>query len=457
MRSKTGYAESLEWGRGSFVETMEVQHHPGAHPVAYVSVGYREGDPRAELLRDTLSQAGFSAYADLHQDTPVIRVSGFEQTEELTKAFSRQGLTKGQPQRQEAALPTHDKGRAGHLTAAGFYLLGDTLGIFSGMSEANFKAGKTNDPAEKKEIWRQNSAQQGMGLSFGGGDVTFLANALAKQEEVEQAEQVLRDLKKYLVKNDIAIPKGSALTSENLTKKGGLLHGVSRFMREHFIAIKCLAEVLGGAFYFKAGTEQANARYKMVAGATIMAGWFSALVVKEKAIEPGSLEKAGLLDKLGAHMQERPLRFAGYAGMIHNAITACGSFLKMSKQEEKGNWSPMADLAMVASMLTANIAYSRSPKNLYPVEPESRFMQEVSFQAADLLARLPEEMQEQASAKVSAFLADKLGDRALAPGIEAHLRERTEAMLESPWPPASEGSWQDRTHARTTQYTETLR
>ncbi|HEU5047582.1 MAG TPA: GNAT family N-acetyltransferase [Rickettsiales bacterium] len=271
------------------------------------------------------------------------------------------------------------------LRASGiFYLLADVISMTSGFR-------------------RHDKAQIGTGLAFGTGDALLIA--FGGKNERRQLDAYIKELKAHLETKGIAIPRESTMGVEDMAKPEGLLENIYDFLQNHFNAVKITLEVIGGISAFKAGLNQKNPR-KQAAAAVLIAGWTAAELVREKEIDHEEYRQAGPLKKFFMHIQEKPLRLAGWSGNIANVLGLVGTFEERSKYRkglEGGTPHYRWDLVSKAVTFIANSLYSISTKPDVTTENDALANEIYSF-ATHIVRQQPETIRKGVIEQVAEFI-----------------------------------------------------
>lgn len=420
--SKIAPIKTLEWENACLISKVELREQGKGHTVAYVHAAERAESDHEQLfaLREEFKRKGWATSSDNHHGRAVLRVTGIENEKQLTDLLQSNHAVEGPARQSQADVAGQDsKGiadfiKSNSLRASGlFYMLGDVLFIKSGLvRDKNKKLG-----------------QMGMGISFAVGDAALMA--FGGRDDRRQFKSLLTKLKKHLDTQGVEIPQGMALTSETLSKPGGLLETTYDFLHEHINPIKIAAEIVGGGFCLKAGLDQKN-KFKVASGVVIMTGWIASLLLHEKKRDPEEWKEAGTLEKAKMYLQEKPLRLAGWAGLAHNAIYTAGAFSERSKTlgtTDHYKW----DMAATATMLVANSLYSICSKTTGGNIKTDALVNDVYGIAAQILNRQPEAIREKAIESTVAFLGSRPEIKDTKEEISQRLRQEIETQSQNPW------------------------
>ena len=406
---------AYHWADSELLQSVEVYARGRQKIVAYLEA--KDGADPAKLgaLRERFAKKGWTVSADIRGGKPILRLTGPENDQALL-GFLKQGqYVAGEPQMKLLTAETHgllDAAKANSLHASSlFYLLGDALFVISGVA-------RKNEPA-----------QIATGASFAVGDV-MLAAFGGKKEDL-QLQNLVEKLSDHLAQKGIQIPEGSAIKTETMAKPGGFLEHTYDYIHEHVNVVKILAEVLGGAAYYKAGVNQQNPR-KQAAGAVIVTGWAAALAVHEKKADPETLAHGNFFQKIAAKIQQNPLSLAGGAGLIHNALSTIGVFEERAKYQG-GSRNYRWDMAGICAMLLGNSLYAISSKATDGRSGGNSMVADVYGLAAEILASQSPAVCEAAIETTADFLAQRIeikdSREAIIQKLQEHLTERTK----NPW------------------------
>ncbi|HEU5047042.1 MAG TPA: hypothetical protein VFT64_04280 [Rickettsiales bacterium] len=405
-------------------------------------IAYLHASPNAahlHELQEIFQGKGWTGSPDIHNGRPVLRLAGLQNSDDLINFLQQAGYAQGQAAISEPTPPEEGekslssvKRNSLHASSA-LYLLGDVLAVISG-------------------IKRNDKEQIGIGVSFAAGDAGFMA--FGGHNEHRTFNATLKSLRKHLEKNNIAIPQDSAIDAELLTTRGGFLEQVHDYVSEHINPFKLLAEVVGGVFTFRAGLNQHNPG-KTAAGAVLVAGWLSALLIKEKKIDPEAYSHAGAAQKLAMKVQAQPLLLAGGSGLTNNAFNYYGAWderRRLKAGDPTATPHYVWDLAMQTAMVGANVLFSISKKNGKAVSHEDPLIDDVYGLAAKTFSSLPENVRERALEHTAEFLAERHSIPENKTQAVEKLRKHMELMAHNPWQspaPAQivAGSHQDKLNA----------
>lgn len=416
--SKVSHILRYDWQEtASAITRADFHLQPKIQPVAYLQA--RDENTDLSALKAACEAKGWNATPEVTQKGHQLRVLGFNAPEEMIDVLNGQGISAENAQINTIPLKDGPKKSFFSSTIGAssiFYLIGDVLATISGRKRGN--------------DW----AQMATGIAFMAGDLGFVA--FSGKEKIDPVVPVISALKEHLQEKGVVIPEGTGITAERLAAKGGLLETTHDFMTKNINSIKVLAEVLGGAFYYKAGVKQENAR-KKAAGAVIVGGWAAALLLQEKKTDPATLKDAGPLVKLAAKIQDKPLSLAGTAGLVHNGLSLWGAIEERNKEMAKKSNGQTAtdhykyDMGMIASMVIANGLFAMSKKGHGAgAEISETQLQDVIALSTEIIQALPERQRDSALLESAKIISLQDSISLSQEEILTRLREHTTAVKE---------------------------
>lgn len=419
--SKIAPIKTLEWNSESLISKVELREQGKGHMVAYLHAADHGKDdlPKLFALREEFKRKGWSTSSDNHRGKAVLRITGIENEQQLTELLQTTKAVQGSARISQQEVAGQDskgvvdfvKSNSTRLSGA-FYLLGDALMITRGLvvkPKANF-------------------GQTMTGISFAAGDLAFLG--FGGRDDKRQFKSLLTKLKTHLDKEGVEIPQGTALSAETLAKPGGMLEKTYDFLHEHINPIKISAEILGGYMYQKGGQDPKDPNPdKVTAGRVIMAGWLAALLLPEKKKDPEEWKEANPLQKAVMFLQEKPLRLAGAAGLIHNGFTIKGALRDRREGKAHYQW----DLAAVSSMLVANSLYTICSKSTGGNIKADALVNDVYGIAAQIVNRQPDKLKDAVINSTVEFLGARPEIKDTKQQINKRLRDEIEMQAQNPW------------------------
>jgi hypothetical protein len=356
---KDSLIRQAEFHKGRTQREAVLQASEGAEP------------ERLRNLALALKSEGLTVIPDTQGECAVLRVEGVGGEDALLLALARadavRGEAKAEMTEEEAKKPdtlvTQIKNNA--VTAAGYtYLLGDALMILAGLVR---QKGITDAGGAAETLTGMMWAAPNLGLALFG-----------KRDPEMETALLFRRVKEYLDAQGIEIPHEDALTMEHLARKEGPLSRIVEFLHEYPIEINNSVEALGGVSLMHAGYKQCigwkeenRNYYKMAAGAAVVTGMGSSVLLKEK--KPGENAEAGgrgarddrnIFRRTLDWFTEKPLRLAGWLPFLNNVFTLIGAnlwerprvknFLDVEYSEKKKEFSKIRDEA-VAKLAKAEI------------------------------------------------------------------------------------------------------
>lgn len=330
------------WGAGSPIEKVETG--PGKAKDAVIFAA--EGSARGELaaVPDMLRSLGMTVVPDIVDDKFALRVSGFAADEEVAAALEKNGFVPPAARNEQASeKPKKERVnpiamlREKSLVASGWvYFLGDAILASSGLIRKDY-----NEVAQA---------------------AAFTSSSLVLMRYGEpKADRAFGDLYNKMLlqfnKEGVEVPDLKHTTVKDLTKPGGLVAKVEDFLYRHPAEVNNAINAYAGFEGMRAGMNQKN-HMKVTAGALILIGMATAVLVPEKSKKkaPQTLDEMGnalpegappqavwqkpevkedkgplgvLLSpakKFADWVQEKPLRFGGYAAIANNAFSAVGAW-----------------------------------------------------------------------------------------------------------------------------------
>lgn len=419
--SKIAPIKTLEWNSESLISKVELREQGKGHMVAYVhAADHGAGDlPKLFALREEFKRKGWSTSSDNHRGKAVLRITGIENEQQLTDLLKNANATQGSARVSQQEVAGQDskgvvdfvKSNSTRLSGI-FYLIGDALMITRGLVVKP----------------KANIDQTMTGVAFAAGDLAFLG--FGGKDDKRQFKSLLTKLRKHLDKEGVDIPQGSALTAETIAKPGGMLEKTYDFLHEHINPIKIMAEVYGGYRYQKGGQNPADYnKDKITAGRVIIAGWLAALLLPEKKIDPEEWKEANPLQKAVMFLQEKPLRLAGAAGLIHNGFTIKGALEHRKEGKPHYQW----DLAAVSSMLVANSLYTICSKSTGGNIKADALVNDVYGIAAQIVNRQPDAVKDSVINSTVEFLGARPEIKDTKQQIAKRLRDEIEMQAQNPW------------------------
>ncbi|MEI7669092.1 MAG: hypothetical protein WCJ33_03320 [Pseudomonadota bacterium] len=411
--SENNKSTIYNWNLASAIKSVETKAG-----IAYINAA-DQVDNLQQVIR-SFRQQGWIVAPATRNGKPVLRLSGFDKSQEILDIIQDNNYVEGSPNIQiiekEEKKSSFEELKSSSLRASGiFYELGNILYMAEG-------------------FFRKDWAGVGVGAAFATGDSLLVAFGGNDQEKA--IKSLLKNLKKHLNDNGIEIPEGSALNAETLAKPNGFLEQIYDFIHEHVNSFKNLAEVAGGIFMIFSGMKSEN-KAKSAAGAVIITGFLAAELIQEKKIDAKEYEKLNPVEKVWSKIQSNPLALAGAAGLINNAFNVVGyanerkKVMQQPEGERKNHYK--IGSAAVASMLVANTLYSVSKKTRG--NEDSDIINDVYAMAAQAIAEMPEKIREKAIEETSMFLAERNDIKDTKPQIKERIQQAINALAINPWFP----------------------
>lgn len=406
------------WGADSLITRIDIRTQKNG-AIAYIYADSPSGESaKLQAVRAAIRAQGWSMLADHRNGGFSLRVSGMENSTALLDVLTRAGFLNGAPQIERHDLKGATPDNFGQflkrhsLRASGLvYMLGNAMYYMSGV------AAKSRD-------------DKNMALSFAAGDA--LLGIFGGHDDARQFTSLLGKLKAHMAGEGMLIPEHSALEVETSTAGQGLAKRTANFLHTHINTLKISAEVLGGYFALRSGLKKdaatgKNNPLKIAGGVVVMLGWTAALLIKEKKPDEEKLETAGVLARTAAHIQEKPLRLAGWAGLTFNALNFGSTWHK--RTTPTGKWN----MGAVGAMVSANGLYSISNKTTGGDIKTQEIISDVYNIAAQILNAQPENRREAAIASTAQFLGERPEIKDTHREIITRLKAEMTSQRQNPW------------------------
>ena len=409
---------TYRWPEGSTITRIDVRTQSNGRAVAYLYADEGEAAHQQRFdIRSAIRLKGWGTLSDYRNGQFGLRVSGLKDGKELVDMLKQQGFVAAPVSIDAQTADNHQSKNIGGFIkdnslrlSAAIYTVGNAFYYASGVA------------AKNKERRR-------MALSFGAGDAAL--GLFGGSNDSQQFKSLLTGLKSHMEDHGIEIPKNASIHVETSHQDQGLLGTASELLHRHINSIKILAEVLGGFFILRSGLKGDGVKknsLEITSGIVVMTGWAGALLVKEKKPDPEKLQQAGAVEKLGAYIQEKPLRLAGYAGLTFNALNAKNSW--NNRHDNGGKFG----LAAVGSMVSANTLYSISNKSPGGDIRTDAMISDVYSVAAQILNKQPEGTVRDAAIESTAkFLGERTEIKDNHQQIIARLKEEMTIQRKNPW------------------------
>lgn len=471
------------WGDNSSIQKMQIQPYgKGEEAILYAASGAQKGD--LSQVPDMLRSFGMTVVPETKDGAHTLRVRGFENKQEITKALEQNGFVT-ETSRQEQDSPKKAKLKINpvklikekSLVASGYvYLIGDAALVASGIKRG-----------DKNELMT--------GLAFSSSSVVLARYGEKKADKA--FDEIYDKMLLQFAKEGVEVPDAKHIKTEDLGKPNGLIARVEDFLYNHPAEVNTAINAFAGFQLFKSGvnlskTDKSAGIAKSIAGTLVATGMLTALLVPEKTKEkaPASLdevsqglsddskagdvwmkpeveEKKGVLgtmlsplQSVAGWVQEKPLRVAGYMAMANNAFQGGSAVLERKNSKErigklgeqigagdsspqlndamqseyknKNNW--MFNMTAATSYVVANGLLSISSKDADASmgNGEDPFAQLYSASAA-ILANQPQEVQDAMVNKMAFHLAEFQEITRPAEEIAGLMHQKLAEVKDSPW------------------------
>jgi hypothetical protein len=259
----------------SVIKDIEVFNH-GEKTSSIEAIIHIPDAVSTEQLQKILRNRGYDAMLGVDEDkTPVMRVYGFENANNLLVNMAKDGAVKGDYSSQETDRDNQKfvdesaKDRALKTLAGSCYIGGNTFSMLSGAVNAIGGNGYSG-------IYE--------GLAWMPTSVGLVVDGL--QDADKKMSFLYSDFDHFLKKNDIKVPSNIQSILNEHKSEDGLWNSFERFATSNSSTAFACAEALGGIFGAKAGWEQNKNMYKVTASLTMVGGMIvSALLPSEANVD----------------------------------------------------------------------------------------------------------------------------------------------------------------------------
>lgn len=403
----------------ALVDHIWIVRPKNGRAVAYIHAsGEAEFAPQRQAMYDALHRKGWGTLSDQHNGKFVLRVAGINDGDELLSLLDESGYLRGTPRtdvRNAEGAKSKTAGeaiRSNSLRLSALtYMIGNAFYWLSG---------HTAQPV--------NADRRNMAIAFGIGDGALAL--FGGRDDAHQYKSLLNKLKQHMDQSGIEIPDTSSIHVETAQHNDGFYAWAYDKLHTNINSIKMMAEVTGGFLAFKSGLRGKGGKsnlLEMAGGTIVMAGWGGALLTREKKPDEEKLRHAGSVERLITHIQELPLRLAGYAGLAFNILSFI-NFYKIRHVME-GKYG----LAAVGSMVASNSLYSISHKAPGGDIKVQDIANDVYSIAAQILNSQPENMREAAILSTAQFLGERTEIKDKYSEILLRLRQAIALQQQNPW------------------------
>ena len=220
-----------QWNHSeSLIKQIEYRIH-GKDAEAFIASPDNAPPESMANIPSRLQEEGFTVSPQQLDGKQVLRVTGFRYPSELNSKLEAAGVISGEHTQTETAWEKSqpkksfvEKVKDNSLQLSGIaYTIGNLAVTGSG-------------------IIRKDYAEVGTGTVWLAADA--LLAACGKDDKDDQANKLFGKLREYLHKEGVEIPRGTALTPDELAKPGGVIEKTGEFLKEHRVDIKNAAEIL---------------------------------------------------------------------------------------------------------------------------------------------------------------------------------------------------------------------
>ena len=412
----------------ALIDFVECVHQKNGHVVAYLHAKEDASQqPRRQELRNALRLKGWGTLSDFREGRHVLRVSGVESDASLLATLRYYGVTQGDPAVKTQASEHEDPHgvldavRTGSLRFVGMlYSLGNAIYLAAGLHRSKL-AGKID------------YGQIGTGLAFGSGDL--LIATIGGRDDGRQLTNLLTQLKRHYDKTGVDVPVAAAIHTETSDKGKSLGTKLYDFAYRHLNQIKCLAEVVGGIFYYRAGVQQ-NSVWKRRTAMIFGPGFLASALIPEKKLDEEKYAAAGPLGRLWMRIQANPLSIGGLSGYSNTVFTSISAYQERKAQlalGPAGNKAYRWDFAAPVVMGVANGMYAVTQKTTGGDIRTDAMIQDVYSVASQILNKLPTDKRKAGIESTIQFLAERPEIKGSRDDIRLKLHETMERQRQNPW------------------------
>lgn len=461
------------WGQDSAIARIDVRKLESGNLEAYI---HAPGTARAGELADIpqhLASKGYSAVPDNINGQDMLRVSGFRKAEDLIGALGEGSYVGGQSQEQVVGEKEHkpfvDQVRKQTVKLSGvFGIIGHAALGTVGVLEGDMKRVATS------AFYTTSTLIPTMyGAGKDGG-----------------TSKVIGDMKDYLRKQGVEIPKGDNLTPEELAKKGGVIDTLHGYIKKHPIEISNAIGLMGNVMLTYSGLKggQKVEPMRTAAGLASMLGALTTILVQEKSKDsvgqydwPGIEDAPGIaapdmtpeqvaqhqenrsvFGKVADFVQERPMRTAGLlnvggnlamladARKMHknagNSMKDLDARIAAATGDEKDALMAGYDKQKLKAAATGPLAYTTaatyliattftglSSKTKVSDYNEQEALGKLCAMSANLIMEQPAELRDDVIHKSAIYLSKQPDITQSQQEIVSLINEKIHALAHSPW------------------------
>lgn len=227
-----------KWGQDSAIQRMDVRKLESGNLEAYIHAPSNAGAGELADIPAKLAQKGFKSVADNIGGESLLRVSGFENADDLVQALGDSGCAKGDCQSDVVGEKEHkafaDKVRKHTVKLSGvFGIIGHAALGAVGVLQGDMKRVATSAFYTTSTL---TSAMYGAGEDGG-------------------VSQVVNDMKDYLRDQGVKIPEGDDLNADELSKKGGVIDTLHGYIKKHPLEIGNTVGLMGNVMLTYSGLK----------------------------------------------------------------------------------------------------------------------------------------------------------------------------------------------------------
>lgn len=242
--------------------------------------------------------------------------------------------------------------------------------------------------------------------------VTYAASAgiLAKYgnpKTERQLELLNYKLVNYLKRQGTVIPQGSRLQASALTQKGGLIDSIEEFLYTNPAEVANALWSIGGAKFMYSGIKHRSG-YDMAAGALVISGILTSLLVPERPAQHDNDKTESLPMQAWHWVQEKPLRTAGIMYGTNNVLMGMSALKQRTIDPHSKGY--MLKFLTSGLFLMSNVFLAMSSKkNVGNIAVNSKALNRLEETIAEVIRAQPKEVQHVLTHQVAGFLCSQPG------------------------------------------------
>jgi hypothetical protein len=264
--------------------------------------------------------------------------------------------------------------------------------------------------------------------------LTYLVGAaVAARYGKENPEYHLREmnikLKDYLKKEGVEIPKGSALSNEDLNKPKGIIDHVEKFFYTYPSQILNGMFALGGTFKVASGIKQNKYSTVAYGGLVVLAGLIGLLVPEKEPDKEHPPTSAW--GKLWEKVQAAPLRTSSIIYLVNN-VNLVATAISDRKEHLATGTKPgyFLTFTTACAYIIANTLLGFATKdNAKNTKDDSRYIDALETAAAEVLAQQPQEIRDKSIQRVAGYLSGQPEVKMHAKDIALAIHGKVEEQL----------------------------